>query len=58
MIDHARILIDTDKLIEIEKGVEELPPGECYVSVIMVYEFIRVGPISPGRRTCWRTWWE
>ncbi len=36
-----RILIDTDKLIEIEKGVEELPPGECYVSVITVYEFIR-----------------
>ena len=36
-----RMLIDTDKLIEIEKGAEELPPEECYVSVIAVYEFIR-----------------
>jgi len=36
-----RILIDTDKLIDIEKGVEELPEYDCYVSIITLYEFIR-----------------
>lgn len=36
-----RVLIDTDKLIDIEKGVEELPLEECYISIITVYEFIR-----------------
>jgi len=36
-----RILIDTDKLISIEKGEEELPEDECFVSIITVYEFIR-----------------
>ena len=35
------ILIDTDKLIDIEKGVEELPIEDCYISIITVYEFIR-----------------
>ena len=36
-----KVLLDTDVLIDFEKGVEDLPEEECYVSIISVYEFIR-----------------
>ena len=36
-----KVLIDTDKLIDIEKGIEELPEAENYISVITLYEYIR-----------------
>ncbi len=36
-----RVLLDTDVLIDVEKGVRELPETENYISVIMLYEFIR-----------------
>ncbi len=35
------VLLDTDVLINIEKGVEELPRGELYISIVTLYEFIR-----------------
>ncbi|MCS7365894.1 MAG: type II toxin-antitoxin system VapC family toxin [archaeon GB-1867-035] len=36
-----KILLDTDVLIDIEKGVSELPEGDLYISIISLYEFIR-----------------
>lgn len=36
-----KVLLDTDVLIDFEKGVEDLPEEECYVSIISLYEFMR-----------------
>ncbi len=36
-----KLLIDTDILIDVEKGLRKLPEGELYISVITLYEFIR-----------------
>lgn len=36
-----KILLDTDVLIDIEKGICDLPKGDLYISVISLYEFIR-----------------
>jgi len=50
-----RILIDTDKLIDIEKGVEKLPPEECYISIITMYEFIKGRTDFSKERAYWRS---
>lgn len=36
-----RVLLDTDVLIDVEKGVRELPEAENHISVITLYEFVR-----------------
>ncbi len=38
---NQRLLIDTDVLIEVEKGRTKLPKGELYISCISLYEFLR-----------------
>ncbi|MCD6349090.1 MAG: type II toxin-antitoxin system VapC family toxin [Candidatus Korarchaeota archaeon] len=42
------VLIDTDVLIDIDKGKEDLPDVPCFLSVITLYEFIR-GKVDPPR---------
>jgi len=46
------ILIDTDKLIDIEKSVEELPIEDCYISIITVMSLLEVKPIFLRQRAC------
>ncbi|RLE81541.1 MAG: type II toxin-antitoxin system VapC family toxin [Thermoprotei archaeon] len=36
-----RVLIDTDVLIDIEKGFIEPPNAICFISIITLYEYIR-----------------
>lgn len=49
-----RVLLDTDVLIDVEKGVRELPETENYISVIMLYEFIRGRRDFEKQRSFWK----
>jgi len=46
-----RFLLDADILIDIEKGLEDLPEGELYISIITLYEFIREEKTMRKRRS-------
>ncbi len=41
-------MLDTDVLIDVDRGREELPDFPCFISVITLYEFIR-GKVDPVR---------
>ena len=41
-------MLDTDVLIEVDRGREELPDLPCFISVITLYEFVR-GKVDPVR---------
>lgn len=36
-----RVLIDTDYLLDVEKGKARLPPAQIFLSILSLYEFIR-----------------